>query len=63
MHQLHSDMSNKSIETPQNVELESRSNFFAKRKKINGFQDSKLQNILRKIEDKKQFIKEIEEKY
>jgi ribosomal protein S8 len=56
-------MSNKSIDTPQNLELESRSNFFAKRKKINEFQDSKLQNILRKIKDKKQFIKEIEDKY
>ena len=60
---LSTDASNKSIEQIKQNDDEASKDFFNKRKRINNFQDNKLKDILNKIENKKQFIKQIEERY
>ena len=61
--QLNTNPSNKSIEHAKQSDGEDSKDFFSKRKRLNNFQDSKLNDILQKIESKKQFIKQIEDRY
>lgn len=64
IHRANSNMSSKSIENSQIKTTEQRPNFFAKRNgKFKDFHETKLKDILEKIESKKQYIRQIESKY
>ena len=64
IHRTNSNLSSKSIENCQLKTTEQPPNFFSKRHgKYKDFQETKLKDILDKIESKKQYIKQIESKY
>jgi hypothetical protein len=64
IHRANSNLSSKSIENSQMKTSEQRPNFFSKRNgKYKDFHETKLKDILDKIESKKQYIKQIESKY
>lgn len=65
MHKIYPNDSNKSIDGISNgaPKINEGSFFNRRNNKFNNFNDSKIRDILSKIENKKQDIKDIEEKY